>query len=954
ALQPAQVVAQFSAAGGTIRPFLALSPPTNITVATAETLTIPALAAGSPLLAGTWRDPNGNVLATNSTNGFLLNTALTVPSVPASWNGVNLELTVTNPFGSTNFFVTLDVVSNYVSTVNPASVLVTNFQGWGTSLQWWANVVGGYSNRTDYIGLLFDTLKLNVVRYEIGAGQNPDVNNPRTPYKAMMQGFELTNGIWNWSADFNQRWVLRQAEANGANLVEAFAVSPPWWMCVSSNVDGNMSGTNNLQTDCETNFAIYLATVVSNLTVLDGDHFNDLIPMNEPSLGTVGQETNGYETCHVSNDQQQRLIQDLRAQLDADAPSVGVDAPGDYDEYEAYNDLKEYTPGTLGDLSLFSTHSYIQNDPANLSAEAQSQKKPLWVAEYGDSDSTGLTMAQHIHDDITGMKITAWVYWMAVNSDVGNAFLYNGLAAPTNPGYSTAYIIYKKFYAMGQFSEFIRPGCQIVSVNDPYTLAAWNPASSSLVLVMVNTNTSSFGVTYNLSGFGPVPWQQVDAVQTSPDENMLALPPATISNHQFTSVVPAQSITTFILNSNPLPAVIVSQAPAPYTTLDLFPGKSPALSVSATGTPPLFYQWTSNNIPIPGAVNASYLPAAPVEGVTNDYQCLVTNVAGTAASAVWSVTGVSAPASSYDRAALALDPIGFWPLNEPDQGCGDDGVIARDYAGGNNGIYTNVLLGGMSYNSLTDPLASSALFGSITSNNSCVFGIEGPDFSLSNGSNAEFSVAAWANSTGANGLNTPTIAAKGYYYQEEYALDAGAQPNGRFRFSVRDAAGSACNANSDLSLTNIGQWYHLVGVCDEAHGLVLLYTNGALAASVTIPTASGITNSSGTPMTIGARSSHPGSGFDQQFPGYIADVALYDYALTATQVQSLYLAGVSLPPVNLAFTNVHGGQMSLNWNYGILQTATNLDGPYSDLTDATAPYPMRITNNQQFFRIREN
>jgi galactan endo-1,6-beta-galactosidase len=33
--------------------------------------------------------------------------------------------------------------ADYTATVNPGSVVVSNFLGWGTSLCWWANVVGG-------------------------------------------------------------------------------------------------------------------------------------------------------------------------------------------------------------------------------------------------------------------------------------------------------------------------------------------------------------------------------------------------------------------------------------------------------------------------------------------------------------------------------------------------------------------------------------------------------------------------------------------------------------------------------------------------------------------------------------------------------------------------------------------------------------------------------------------
>jgi hypothetical protein len=391
--------------------------------------------------------------------------------------------------------------------------------------------------------------------------------------------------------------------------------------------------------------------------------------------------------------------------------------------------------------------------------------------------------------------------------------------------------------------------------------------------------------------------------------------------------------------------------PSSFTNLTLYAGETPDFSISAAGTAPLHYQWFAGGVAVAGATNTAYTPANIPSGSPVSLQCVVSNVAGLVTN-TWSVTVVPAPVTSYPHGALALNPIGFWPLNEAQQSAGDDGVVARDYVGGNNGIYTNVLLGQQSYNVLTDPAAASALFGSVASANSCAFNILGPDFSAPNGSNAEFTVSAWANSTGNNGLNTPTIAAKGYYYQEEYALDAGA--GDCYRFTVRDAAGAACNANSTISLSSSGQWFYLVGVCDESHGVVQFYTNGVIASSVAIPTASGITNSSETPMTIGARSSTPSSGFNQQFPGYIADVAVYNYPLSASQVQTLFQAGISLAPSGLMFTNFSGNATGLTWNYGVLQAATNLSGPFNDLTNVTPPFVVPFTNGQQFFRIREN
>ena len=67
----------------------------------------------------------------------------------------------------------------------------------------------------------------------------------------------------------------------------------------------------------------------------------------------------------------------------------------------------------------------------------------------------------------------------------------------------------------------------------------------------------------------------------------------------------------------------------------------------------------------------------------------------------------------------------------------------------------------------------------------------------------------------------------------------------------------------------------------------------------------------------------------------------------------LSVIGVS-PAEKLSLANSPSGQLQLSWTYGTLQTATNVAGPYTDLSNATAPYVISPTNTQQFFRIREN
>ena len=60
------------------------------------------------------------------------------------------------------------------------------------------------------------------------------------------------------------------------------------------------------------------------------------------------------------------------------------------------------------------------------------------------------------------------------------------------------------------------------------------------------------------------------------------------------------------------------------------------------------------------------------------------------------------------------------------------------------------------------------------------------------------------------------------------------------------------------------------------------------------------------------------------------------------------------PAETLAITNSATSPMQLNWAYGILQSATNLLGPYSDVSNSSSPYTIAMTNGQQFYRVREN
>jgi hypothetical protein len=93
---------------------------------------------------------------------------------------------------------------------------------------------------------------------------------------------------------------------------------------------------------------------------------------------------------------------------------------------------------------------------------------------------------------------------------------------------------------------------------------------------------------------------------------------------------------------------------------------------------------------------------------------------------------------------------------------------------------------------------------------------------------------------------------------------------------------------------------------------------------------------------------------ERYFAGAIAQAAFFTNALTAAQVGAIFAAGTQVPPPEtLAVKTLDAGHMQLNWNYGTLQSATNVSGPYRDLIGAAAPYTVTLTNAQQFYRVKE-
>ncbi|MEU5701185.1 glycoside hydrolase [Streptomyces aurantiacus] len=404
--------------------------------------------------------------------------------------------------------------------VDPA-VGYGRWEGWGTSLAWWANVFGA---RDDFADIFFTTrsvayggrtlpgLGLNIARYNLGAcspnsvGGQSMVASPNIPAFKQIEGYwqdwnneDPTSAAWDWTADANQRAALVKAVRRGA-VPELFANSPMWWMCLNHNPSGASGGGNNLQSWNYRQHASHLAAVALYAKNNWGVDFATVDPFNEPS-SSWWTATGTQEGCHMDATVQAAVLPYLRGELDARGLSGVRLSASDETSYDlARTTWNSFGASTKALVSQVNVHGYQgsggRRDLLHTDAVTTAGKK-LWNSETGDSDGTGLTLASNLCLDFRWLHPTAWVYWQVMDPSTGWAMIAydQSTLQPTT--------VQTKYYVMAQFSRHIRPGMTILDTGVGYAVAAHDATQQRLVVVAVNSGAAQT-LTFDLSRFGQV------------------------------------------------------------------------------------------------------------------------------------------------------------------------------------------------------------------------------------------------------------------------------------------------------------------------------------------------------------------------------------------------------------------------------------------------------------------
>jgi galactan endo-1,6-beta-galactosidase len=418
--------------------------------------------------------------------------------------------------------------SSTTVSIEAGNPLATFSDGWGTSLCWWANQFGDgpqadtlaeiffTTRRVNWQGQNLPGLGLSVIRYNVGgsgggatidSGTVEQVSPNMPPYKTMF-GYWLNwydddpgSDSWDWWVDSNQRNMMWRARKHGVRSIEFFSNSPMWWMCYNHSTAGSDNGDDNLQWWNWDQHATYLATVAAYAQSNWGVKVDYVEPFNEPSAWWWAYPSD-QEGCHFDPGTQDYVANSLAQRLPS---GVGVSVSDENDMDTALWSWNQLSQNTQNEVAKIGVHGYSGQSPyrgagrAPLQQAAAAAGKKLWMSEYGDSDSSGLTMASSIMLDLNQLRPAAWVYWQTL--DLGGWGLINSTPATNWIGQAS-----RKYFVFAQFSRHIRPGdtlltnTQLPAANTNSalsTVVSYNAVADKLVIVTVNTGSAQF-VQYEL------------------------------------------------------------------------------------------------------------------------------------------------------------------------------------------------------------------------------------------------------------------------------------------------------------------------------------------------------------------------------------------------------------------------------------------------------------------------
>jgi len=381
------------------------------------------------------------------------------------------------------------------------------WDGWGTSLAWWAHYIGtncDESVKKDLAEKIFGEsgLELNIIRYNIGGGSNPDTDNhTRLRPGADVPGYKKhKDDPYNWECDNGQLYFVQNYTEDV--IIEAFSNSPPWYMTKNGFVSGSRTlCTSNLKKECVQDFVIYLVDVMEHLMKQKMINIEYISPMNEPSSPLCPENQEG---CYWDPIIRRKVIRSLRNEIrkrnlgvkmaccdennvlqSLSAMTVFCDKVNIH-TYRLSQFSKDYHTRDIEDSVVFrKTLGFITKNVT---------RKSLWVSEWGCGEApgyhdirNGLKVGLKIINDIVNLRVNGWVYWQVVENGDGNGG-WGLIQLPFKESVTVDEIkTSTQYLVMSHFSKFIKRNYTIIGgefdENGMSYVHAKNETENTIVIV---------------------------------------------------------------------------------------------------------------------------------------------------------------------------------------------------------------------------------------------------------------------------------------------------------------------------------------------------------------------------------------------------------------------------------------------------------------------------------------
>ncbi|WP_194762622.1 PKD domain-containing protein [Microbacterium sp. UFMG61] len=303
----------------------------------------------------------------------------------------------------------------------------------------------------------------------------------------------------------------------------------------------------------------------------------------------------------------------------------------------------------------------------------------------------------------------------------------------------------------------------------------------------------------------------------------------------------------------------------------------------------------------------SYKDSTAVPGTTYNYRIRAVDSFGNSTQSDWTpvTTAAAGVSTAYDEAILASGAVDYWPLTEP------SGTTSFDWAGGNDLVVAGGTRGTAGPN-LATPSTATTFSGTSSSAARTTTSVVGPK---------TFTVEAWFKTNSTRGGKIVGFGSSATGNSSSYDRHVYLDNSGRVTFGVY--TGSTQTITSATGF-NDNKWHHVVASL-SATGQVL-YLDGVKIGDRTDTVAAqdytGYWRIGGDNL-----GSWPSVGASSYLNGAISNVAVYDRALTRSEIDAHWVASGRTTTIPAAPADAYGKSVfdldpTLFWRLSETGTAT--------------------------------